>query len=138
MVAWFPPLSGFLKLNTDGASQGNPGVAGADGLLRNEAADWILGFTAHLGICTSVAAELYAIRTGLSLAWNSLHPLGTIIEDVRSLKARNWIIKFQHTYREGNFCVDVLSKMACTIDEELMVFYSPLTEISSFLDADSR
>ncbi|KAE8665796.1 hypothetical protein F3Y22_tig00112528pilonHSYRG00017 [Hibiscus syriacus] len=58
----------MLKMNTDGASQGIPGIAGAGGLLRNEKGEWVMGFAAHLGVCTSVAAELYVIRTGLALA----------------------------------------------------------------------
>ncbi|KAE8657855.1 hypothetical protein F3Y22_tig00116978pilonHSYRG00006 [Hibiscus syriacus] len=68
LVHWSPPSSGYLKLNTDGASQCNQGVAGADDLLRDENGAWVMGFTAHLGTCTSVAAELFAIRMGISLA----------------------------------------------------------------------
>ena len=35
LVRWHPPPSGFFKLNTDGSSLGNLGLAGAGGLLRN-------------------------------------------------------------------------------------------------------
>ncbi|KAE8697838.1 hypothetical protein F3Y22_tig00110610pilonHSYRG00677 [Hibiscus syriacus] len=62
-------MSGFVKLNTDGACQGNPGVAGAGELFRSETGACIQGFATHLGVCSSVAAKLYAIRFGLSLAW---------------------------------------------------------------------
>ncbi|KAE8728482.1 hypothetical protein F3Y22_tig00004355pilonHSYRG00105 [Hibiscus syriacus] len=34
-VAWPPPKNGKLKLNTDSASQGNLGISGAGGILRN-------------------------------------------------------------------------------------------------------
>ena len=32
---WKPPQLGFIKLNYDGASQGNPRQAGAGGIFRN-------------------------------------------------------------------------------------------------------
>jgi hypothetical protein len=32
---WTPPPSGFLKLNFDGVEKGNPGVAGAGGVIRD-------------------------------------------------------------------------------------------------------
>lgn len=58
-----------MKLNTDGAARGNPGIAGAGGSLRDYRGQWIVGFAARLGICSNVAAELHALRMGLSLAW---------------------------------------------------------------------
>lgn len=35
LVKWTPPAASWVKLNADGASSGNHGVAGAGGLLRN-------------------------------------------------------------------------------------------------------
>lgn len=32
-IRWTHPREGWLKLNTDGASKGNPGNAGAGGLI---------------------------------------------------------------------------------------------------------
>ncbi|KAE8692339.1 hypothetical protein F3Y22_tig00110840pilonHSYRG00107 [Hibiscus syriacus] len=152
-------MEGSVKLNTNGASKGNPGVAGIGGLLRSASGECIIGFAAHLGICTSVAAELYAIRIGLSIAWKygycnavcevdaqvvlhllesgnaSTHPLGVITDDIRILKARNWNLTFQYTFREGNFCADSLSKMGCDLDEDLAVFSSPPVEVAPSLAA---
>lgn len=50
-ISWEAPPSGFMKMNTDGAAQGNPGVAGAGGILRGPDGVWLCGFRAHLGIC---------------------------------------------------------------------------------------
>jgi len=33
---WKPPPHGFLKVNIDGASKGNPGLAGFGGVIRDE------------------------------------------------------------------------------------------------------
>ncbi|KAE8682179.1 hypothetical protein F3Y22_tig00111273pilonHSYRG00171 [Hibiscus syriacus] len=106
LIWWNPLPNGFLKMNIDRACLWNPGIAGPIDLLRNEGEKWILGFVDHLGVCTSVAAELFAIRTGLSLAWYydyntivcevdaqavlqlivdgdmTIHPLGSIIKDI--------------------------------------------------------
>ncbi|KAE8714346.1 hypothetical protein F3Y22_tig00110198pilonHSYRG00213 [Hibiscus syriacus] len=60
LVAWRAPRNGKIKLNTDGASQGNP----------------------------------------------------------------------------GNFCADILSKMGCTLDEELVIFNHPPAEVLPSLNAD--
>ncbi|XP_038998689.1 uncharacterized protein LOC120123981 [Hibiscus syriacus] len=124
------PKTGSLKLNTDGACLGI----------------WMLGFTAHLGICTGVAAELHAIRIGLSITWEhgyrtiecemnarvvlqliehgdgTLHPLGVIIEDIQT----------------SVLITDILSKMGCPLDEGPVIFEYPPSEVSTFLDADYR
>ncbi|KAL0410603.1 UNVERIFIED_CONTAM: hypothetical protein Slati_3650000 [Sesamum latifolium] len=35
LCRWLPPPNGFWKLNSDGASKGNPGPSGAGGLIRD-------------------------------------------------------------------------------------------------------
>ena len=35
-IRWSKPEAGWLKLNTDGSSLGNPGLAGGGGLIRND------------------------------------------------------------------------------------------------------
>lgn len=62
-----PPPLGFFKLNTDGSSLTNPGVAGAGGLTRNHLGEWISGFYRNLGMATNTIAELWALRDGLLL-----------------------------------------------------------------------
>lgn len=65
LVGWVKPNSGWVKLNTDGASKGNPCPAGAGGIFRDEAGNWLGGFMNSLGVATSMCAELGAIRSGL-------------------------------------------------------------------------
>nr|POE76476.1 putative ribonuclease h protein [Quercus suber] len=40
-VSWHKPPLGWVKLNTDESSLGNPGQVGCGGLLRNENGEWI-------------------------------------------------------------------------------------------------
>ncbi|CAA0835161.1 Polynucleotidyl transferase- ribonuclease H-like superfamily protein, partial [Striga hermonthica] len=72
IIAWSPPTPGFVKLNTDGASFGNPGSAGAGGLIRDSVGNWLVGFRLHLGVCTNMVAEMEAglNQIGLLLAWD--------------------------------------------------------------------
>lgn len=112
MIHWSAPPEQVVKLNTDGASRGNPGIAGAGGVIRDSTGKWLVGYAAHLGMTSNLAAELHALRLGLILAWDegyrmvicemdaltmldliqsndtSLHPLGALISDVKDLLAR--------------------------------------------------
>ncbi|KAL0349464.1 UNVERIFIED_CONTAM: putative ribonuclease H protein [Sesamum radiatum] len=49
IVKWTKPEAGWIKINTDGASKGNPGVAGAGGIARNEEGAVIFAFYETLG-----------------------------------------------------------------------------------------
>ncbi|CAL1367953.1 unnamed protein product [Linum trigynum] len=64
-ISWQPPSSGWHKLNIDGASAGNPGTAGAGGVIRDEQGRWIAGFVAKIGEATAALAELWAFYHGL-------------------------------------------------------------------------
>ena len=48
-VRWNKPPHGWFKLNTDGASMGNPGKAGRGGLTRDSSGNWVKGFSRSLG-----------------------------------------------------------------------------------------
>ena len=67
-ICWNKPEPGWYKLNSDGASQGNPGCAGGGGLIRDHNGKWVKGFMRNIGKTTSVAAEFWALRDGLMLA----------------------------------------------------------------------
>jgi len=42
-----------VKINVDGYSKGNLGVAGAGGVIRDAIGRWIVGFALNIRICTS-------------------------------------------------------------------------------------
>ena len=66
-VRWEKPNQNFFKLNTDGSASINSGFAGGGGLIRNSAGDWVMGFMRNIGCTGSAAAQLWALRDGLSL-----------------------------------------------------------------------
>ena len=68
-VRWEWPPEGVMKLNVDGCSRGNPGLAGFGGLVRDDGGQWILGFAGRVGVADNLLPELMAICVGLKLAW---------------------------------------------------------------------
>ena len=84
------------------------------------------GFTANLGFCAIIVAELWGALYGLDLAWragrrnvileldsmsaiqliqknvNRSHPHATVIARVKKLLARSWEVRLRHIYREAN------------------------------------
>lgn len=70
LLSWKPPEPGWVKVNTDGASRGNPGLATSGGVIRNEEGDWCGGFAVNIGVCSAPLAEIWGVYYGLSTAWN--------------------------------------------------------------------
>ena len=68
IIRWLPPQPPFIKLNTDGSALGNPGLAGAGGVLRDHWGKWVSGFFLHIGLATNNLAELATVRRGLEMA----------------------------------------------------------------------
>ncbi|KAL0312659.1 UNVERIFIED_CONTAM: putative ribonuclease H protein [Sesamum radiatum] len=69
LCRWLPPPNGFWKLNSDGASKGNPGPLGAGGLIRDSRGKLIMAYYDFLGDQTNTFAELYGVSRGLHFAW---------------------------------------------------------------------
>lgn len=69
MIGWKPPRVGWMKLNTDGASQGNLGLASAGGMLRDGDGEWCGGFALDIGRYSAPLAELWEVYYGLVIAW---------------------------------------------------------------------
>ncbi|CAL1397044.1 unnamed protein product [Linum trigynum] len=133
-IGWTPPVEGWTTLNVDGASNGNPGPAGAGGLLRDHTGRWIKGFVSNVGSASATLAELWAINHGIDLAWKEgfrtlkiesdskmaiqlienrhdpVHPYATILSTIRRKISNDWLVRIVHTYREGNRAADWLSK----------------------------
>ncbi|KAG7540165.1 Ribonuclease H domain [Arabidopsis thaliana x Arabidopsis arenosa] len=138
-IAWKKPGEGWLKLNTDGASRGNPGLATAAGVLRDETGEWCGGFALNIGICSAPLAELWGVYYGLYIAWerratrleievdsemvvgflqtgiSEAHPLSFLVRLCHGFIARDWIVRFSHVYREANRLADALANYAFSL-----------------------
>lgn len=67
LISWTKPEEGWVTVNTDGASRGNPGLATAGGALRNETGEWLGGFALNIGYCSAPLAELWGGFTMVSI-----------------------------------------------------------------------
>ncbi|PSS34373.1 Ribonuclease H protein [Actinidia chinensis var. chinensis] len=139
-VGWKPPSMGIFKLNTDGASKGNPGKAGAGGLIRNHEGRWVAGFCHNIGTTNSLEAEVTAIRDGLELV-NRLgltnvdvetdsklavqliagsifsgERVNSLVNDCRRLMEEIGSTTLRHVYREANACADILANLGVVAD----------------------
>ena len=161
-VQWTKPGAGWCKLNTDGASLGNPGKASGGGVISDHRGELLKRFSRGIGSTTSVVAEFWAVQDGLLLAAQMGIPLLEIecdakivtdlllsnllpnrtytplLLDCSSLLTRFQQIKVNHTYREVNSCADAMTRMGCLQQDNFVVFNNPPTpEISSFVNLDA-
>ena len=145
-VRWDKPCCGWLKLNTDGSSMGNPGLAGGGGLLRDANGNWMGGFARRIGTTNSFTAELWALRDGLLLC-QQMNVQAVIIElDVRAIvdvfnhQARaNTVVSsimddckllmnqipqatIRHVYREANKSADWLASFGLSLDSDFVLW----------------
>ncbi|CAN1798779.1 Putative ribonuclease H protein At1g65750 [Linum perenne] len=134
-IAWEPGPNDWWVLNTDGSVNTNLGKSTAGGLLRDNSGKCLFAFTMNLGFCSITRAELRGAIQGLQLAWeagfkkvilrldsqaaisiltnedSTEHQHGLEVITFRELNARNWSIKIEHTYREGNSAADHLAAL---------------------------
>ena len=64
-VKWIALLMNWYKVNSNGSSLGNLGLAGKGGLIRNDRGEWIRGYVRAIGSTTSATVELWALRDGI-------------------------------------------------------------------------
>ncbi|GFY81989.1 hypothetical protein Acr_02g0002290 [Actinidia rufa] len=130
----------YSNSNTDGASKGNPGQAGAGGLIRNHEGRWVAGFCHNIGTTNSLEAEVTAIRDGLELVnrlgltnvdvetdsklavqliagsiFSGEH-VNSLVNDCRRLMEEIGSTTLRHVYREANACADILANLGVVAD----------------------
>lgn len=143
-MRWKYPNLGWVRLNTDGASKGTPGRAGAGGLIRGHRGELFEVFVLKCGICSCTKAELLGVLRGLSVAWNGGHrqviisvdsevvvnllggdvptnyPYIDIIRECHALiHSRKWVVKVEHCYYEANKAADWLANFGVELEEKL-------------------
>ncbi|KAI3443768.1 hypothetical protein Pfo_000433 [Paulownia fortunei] len=160
-ITWLEPAQGWIKLNSDGASKGNPGIAGAGGLLRNWNGDVLVAFYEAIGVQTNSVAELHAVLRGLMLAiergftriWIEVDSK-LVVQLLTGNSMANWThqsfitrdrsllrgveYKITHLLREGNKVADCLANMACILlDSNVFQQNNIPNEICGLVKADT-
>ncbi|KAG8380419.1 hypothetical protein BUALT_Bualt06G0013400 [Buddleja alternifolia] len=135
-VYWTNPNPNWIKLNTNGASWGNLGQAGAGGLVRDHKGKVLFAFCEPLGMVSNMTAELAPLDRGLQLciekgyqkvgieldalsvihilcsiykgAWRFQNMLQSIRNSLRLLETT-----LSHIYCEGNKAADLLANQGC-------------------------
>ncbi|OIS98250.1 hypothetical protein A4A49_62368 [Nicotiana attenuata] len=134
IVYWRKLVSGYVKLNVDGCSKGNPGSARGGGIIRDHHGDLVMAFFDFYGICSNNFAEVKAVLQGIQMCCH--HGLKNIVVESDSLLIINMInrktkahwqiiheleqiweltrtgdFQFKHIFREGNKIADQLANL---------------------------
>ena len=161
-IRWEKPEVGQFRLNSDGSSLGNLGLAGSGGLIRNGDGDWVCGYAKKIGITTSFVAELQGLRDGI-LQCLKLHlptikieidvksivdllnnpraaesVVSTLVDDCRYLISQLPWVRVKHYFREANRCADVLARLGSNQASDFHVFRSSLVDVIDFLKANAN
>ncbi|CAN1229003.1 Putative ribonuclease H protein At1g65750, partial [Linum grandiflorum] len=113
----------------------NAGKAAAGGLFRDSDGRCLAAYSMNLGICSITIAELRAVVTELQIAWERgyrrvqvqldsraaiqlllgdselTHQHSSEVASFREMLDRDWLIKVEHIYREGNRAADYLAAL---------------------------
>lgn len=60
----------WIKLNSDGVSKGNPGVAGGSGVFRDSTGSFVHAYAFKCAFGSAITAEHNAVLHGLQIAFN--------------------------------------------------------------------
>ncbi|XP_070055486.1 uncharacterized protein [Nicotiana tomentosiformis] len=143
IVRWNKPQEGWLKLNVDGCSKGNPGSSSRDGIIRDNVRFFVLAYAGYYGESSNNLAEAKAILHGLNLCisrgfWHIIMEsdsqlmvnlinnkmkapwqIKDIIDQIIELFSRGNFI-FVHTYREGNVVAHYLVNLGKMIRDQVI------------------
>ena len=161
-VRWERPGEGWLKLNTDGATNDTLNSAGASEVLRDDSGNWVVGYSRKVGKSNSFEAEIWGIRDGLILcnqmnidaiiikldakalvdALNkSSHACSVVshlFEDYRQLANRIPHLHIRHIYREADKCADRLAKLGLHQSLDFVIHSNPPMDIIANYEADCQ
>ncbi|XP_019248338.1 PREDICTED: uncharacterized protein LOC109227594 [Nicotiana attenuata] len=134
-VTWEFPIEGWLKVNTDGASRGNPGRSSIGFCIRDDMGDVRYAVGKEISEGSNNEAEAVAILEALRFCksqqyskiwlqtdslvlknviegtWDPPWTIVEYVEEIRQLKGE-FSIKVSHIFREGNKLVDHLANSA--------------------------
>ncbi|CAN1229009.1 Putative ribonuclease H protein At1g65750, partial [Linum grandiflorum] len=133
--SWLSPSPEWVAPNFDGSVILEAGKAAAGGLFRDSDGRCLAAYSMNLGICSITIAELRAVVTELQIAWERgyrrvqvqldsraaiqlllgdselTHQHSSEVASFREMLDRDWLIKVEHIYREGNRAADYLAAL---------------------------
>ena len=136
-------------------------MAGGGGLIRNDKGEWVKGYARAIGITTSVAAELWALRDGIRLCIalkipaveiqldakvvidlvrkesSNLNSLDALVDDCKEGLKQIPNVKIMHCFREGNKCANNLARQGALLDQDFVVFIHPPPEVELLIRLDT-
>ncbi|XP_074559236.1 uncharacterized protein LOC141815220 [Curcuma longa] len=143
VVRWMKPAVGSYKLNSDGCSKGNPGLASYGFVIRDHNGQVLKARHGIIGVASNVIAELVAIRKGLELCvvqnyfplWlesDSMTALYIIAATTCNWELRKLVLKIKkiinvyyvrctHIYREANKAADYLANKAFNMEGDRLL-----------------
>lgn len=149
-INWNSPPLDWIKLNSDGASRGNPGVAGGGRIFRSATGAFVQAYSMKCGTCSSVKAERWAALKGLVIAREMQIPrlilevdsevvVRTLLDDpapcnpnyylilqCRTLLTYNDLeVRVKHVYREANEVANWLANERFDLPCSFYVFTAP-------------
>ncbi|KAF2292104.1 hypothetical protein GH714_011128 [Hevea brasiliensis] len=75
----------WMKLNSNGSFKGESGNAYRGGLIRDLEERWVVGYILNLGESTVTGAEPWAFVADLNVAWDFVHILSFLPNEIKSL-----------------------------------------------------
>ncbi|KAK4275212.1 hypothetical protein QN277_018336 [Acacia crassicarpa] len=157
---WQLPPPGWVKINTDGAFSSLTSGIASGGILRNDRGELLQGFLFKGDEGDSLTAELWGCLHGLKIAWDSgfrqavleldsaeaiallrnpvcdTHEDRHLIEEVKGMLERDWLIEVQLISRWANAPADHLAKKSLSALPGIHVFSFADRTLERFLDMD--
>ncbi|XP_075104777.1 uncharacterized protein LOC142178886 [Nicotiana tabacum] len=107
-VLWELPMTGWTKINTDGASRGNPGRSSIGFCLRNEEGDLVYACEKEI---QEVETDSMLLKKVITREWKPPWVIEEEVKEIRQmLMLRNG--RITHIFREGNNLADHLANYA--------------------------
>ncbi|CAN1137709.1 Putative ribonuclease H protein At1g65750 [Linum perenne] len=160
LISWFPPPDDWVSINTDGSVIQPNSRAAAGGAIRDSQGRCLASFSANLGSCSIMRAELRAAEIGLTTAWglglkkvilqmdsfsavsaieeqlSDVSRHSSIIHLIQTLRSRNWQTKVVHIFREANCGADYLANLGHSYCFGLHLFSQPNSSLAYWLRFD--
>ncbi|PNX99881.1 ribonuclease H, partial [Trifolium pratense] len=115
-VGWKPPVTGWIKCNSDGVLVTLKNKAACGGIIRDNSGGWITGLAWDKGF-RMVTLESDSM-TAMSLVVKGCpptHPCYSIVALINCLKMRDWQVSINHIYRQANQVANWLAGYAINL-----------------------